>query len=1071
MSKDREATQPLTLGTDDPEALPIVAEETYRDRTELARGGLGRVMRAHHTTMRRVVALKELLPGIRGAEARFIREALVTGRLEHPSIVPVYEAGRWPTGEPFYAMKLVSGRPLGELVREVPTLAGRLSFLSNVIAVADALAYAHSRRIIHRDIKPGNVIVGQFGETVVIDWGLAKELDDDLPEPTITDASTRQSDEHTMLGEVLGTPAYMSPEQAMALPVDERTDVWALGALLYFVLAGEAPHGGSERPKETATRAILRGDSNEDTRAEAVAPESVMLGPSGNPLDLPIPLAARQPDVPRELHAIVEKAMATLPDERYPSAREFADDLKKFQTGQLVSAYQYTIWGLLERWLRRYRLLVGVIAAAVVVTLGAVAWSFVRIVAARGVAEARADELVLLQARSALDDDPTAAVAWLKQYPRRAPGWDEARRILAEARARGVARDVWRDHDASISSLAVSADGRWLASADGDGVVVLRGPDHERRTVTPLAKATGVMDLSFDGQRVARADESGGVFVDGQRLGGHDDRVGAIAFSPNGKLVASASTDRTIHLWGEGEPRVLRGHELEVTGVVFAPDGHALASTSEDRTVRIWPLAGGEPRVFDAGTPTTSAAFSADGSHLAVAGRGGVRIWDLRRPEAAPLASREQAGHEIYAVGFTPKGLVVLGGVDGVEITTASLVTVLRLPGHVGSVNALAVSPDGKTVYSGGADQTIRVWSIPTELGATLREGNQPDGTGARPRVSPDGRRIAAPGRDGTILVVTGSERLVLTGHDGPVKEIAFLPDGAQLVSLGQDQTLRRWDLASGTGTILHRTASQPFRLRVAGDGSRIAFTEGFEDLSVVALDGRVVCVFPSRGNTGSELAPDGTHVAFAQAGELRWGELAGCSARTLYRHDDSVFGIAFTRDGRWLASASGDGRIGLAALDGTTPVRFLEGHKRGVYSVAFSPDGRRLASGDFDGEGRIWDVEAGQGVTVLHGHEKALLYLGWTPDGDRVVTSGGDETVRLWDPATGETVAREADTGVGGFAVFPDGRQVVSASPKAVRVWPVDTRPLPPQPEDGLRRWMDDVTSARIDGDRLASP
>ena len=181
--------------------LPIIPDGIYTDGEEIARGGLGRVLKVTDQSMGRVVALKELLPEADIEEARFVREALVTGRLEHPSIVPVYEAGRWPDGTPFYAMKLVAGRPLRDLIAERTTVDQRIGLLHHVIAVADAIAYAHGRNIIHRDLKPANVIVGDFGETVVIDWGLAKDLSAS-EESTVDDGPLRAGDRNA---------AYRSP--------------------------------------------------------------------------------------------------------------------------------------------------------------------------------------------------------------------------------------------------------------------------------------------------------------------------------------------------------------------------------------------------------------------------------------------------------------------------------------------------------------------------------------------------------------------------------------------------------------------------------------------------------------------------------------------------------------------------------------------------------------------------------------------------------------------------------------------------------------------------------------------
>jgi serine/threonine protein kinase len=277
-------------------------------------------------------------------EARFLREALITARLQHPSIVPVYQAGRWPTGEPFYAMKLLSGDSFKGVVEQRRSLEQRLGLLPHMIAVAEAIAYAHSEGFIHRDLKPSNVLIGRFGETLVVDWGLAKELKvSSHPTDTSLEELPRRDGDQTLQGTVLGTPAYMPPEQAQAAIVDERADVYALGALIYFMLAGVPPYSG-------------------DSAAEIVS--QVLAGP-------PPPLARRQPDAPSDLQAIVQKAMARQPDQRYRHAGELAEDLKRFQTGQLVGAHQYSSLSLIKRWLGRNRALVltaGLLLAALAAT-------------------------------------------------------------------------------------------------------------------------------------------------------------------------------------------------------------------------------------------------------------------------------------------------------------------------------------------------------------------------------------------------------------------------------------------------------------------------------------------------------------------------------------------------------------------------------------------------------------------------------------------------------------------------------------------------------------------------------
>src|SRR4051812_42071852 len=326
--------------------LTTVDRRHYLVVGELAKGGMGRVLEARDLRLGRAVAIKELLPKNRDAARRFEREARITARLQHPAIIHVYEAGVWAGGEPFYAMPKVSGRSLDKVVAEKKTLAERLGLLPNVIAVADALAYAHNENVIHRDLKPANVLVGEFGETVVIDWGLAKDLGSPSDAKESLQLRLRANAEETVSGSIVGTPAYMPPEQARGDAVDQRADVYALGALLYKVLAGVAPYVG---------------DSSEDVL------ELVKTTP-------PTPIEELAPDAPKELVAIVGKAMARNPDARYITASAVAQDLKRFETGQLVGAHHYTVRQLISRWLRRHRVAVAVGAAALVamVTLGVI---------------------------------------------------------------------------------------------------------------------------------------------------------------------------------------------------------------------------------------------------------------------------------------------------------------------------------------------------------------------------------------------------------------------------------------------------------------------------------------------------------------------------------------------------------------------------------------------------------------------------------------------------------------------------------------------------------------------------
>jgi tetratricopeptide (TPR) repeat protein/tRNA A-37 threonylcarbamoyl transferase component Bud32 len=373
---------PVDSVPDYPDLLPVDVDR-YADRVVMTQGGMGRIIVARDRRLRRRVAVKELRTQSAALRARFEREALLTARLQHPSIVSIYEAGRWPSGEPFYAMKLVPGKPLDQVIAAASTLESRVALLPHVLAVADALAYAHKERVIHRDLKPQNVLVGEFGETVVIDWGLAKDLTDTIPEFPKGSALDRTPLEGgpfrapadmgaTRVGDILGTPAYMPPEQAEGRPADERADVYAIGALLYHLLCGQAPYAES-----------TSGEILEAVRRAA-----------------PVPLEARQPGVPPDLIAIVTRAMAREPDSRYPSGRELADDLRRFQSGQLVGAHRYSMRQLLGRWLRRHRTAVAVAGVAALVLLAVGGLSLRRIIIEQRRAESERALAVLHRAEA-----------------------------------------------------------------------------------------------------------------------------------------------------------------------------------------------------------------------------------------------------------------------------------------------------------------------------------------------------------------------------------------------------------------------------------------------------------------------------------------------------------------------------------------------------------------------------------------------------------------------------------------------------------------------------------------------
>ena len=450
--------------------------QRYRLGAELGRGGMGRVVEAFDTQLGRTVALKEVLPKGEGVAKRFAREVQITARLEHPAIVPLYDSGTSADGRPFYVMRRVTGRPLDEIIKRAGSLAERLVLLPNVLAAIDAVAHAHRRGVIHRDLKPANILVGELGETVVIDWGLAKVVgEDDADAGNALKIPSAADSLQTQVGAVFGTPGFMAPEQVRGDEPGARSDVYALGATLYQLLAGGPPHAG------TSATEVLEGTLKHQV----------------------LPLAETAPGAPVELVAIVDKALSFEPETRYADAGALGEDVRRFLAGQLVAAHHYTPRQKIGRFARRHRAALTIAAAAMVV-LAVLAWiSVSRVISERDEASAarqaaevdkraaeaardrlaeRNDTLIVTQARAQVETNPTQALATLKQLDSRSPKLEEAKAVAQSAVMRGSWFAIHSTDEVTLIS-ELSADGKLLIqlSRDGRAKVMLRVWDLDRR--------------------------------------------------------------------------------------------------------------------------------------------------------------------------------------------------------------------------------------------------------------------------------------------------------------------------------------------------------------------------------------------------------------------------------------------------------------------------------------------------------------------------------------------------------------------------------------------------------------
>ncbi|HUJ59157.1 MAG TPA: serine/threonine-protein kinase [Kofleriaceae bacterium] len=973
--------------------LPTVDPIVFEPGPEVAHGGMGRVVRARDRRLGREVALKEVLD--HAMRQRFEREVAITAQLQHPAIVPIYEAGMWPDGTAFYAMRLVSGGTLAEAIARRETLAERLALLPHAIAVADALAYAHSRRIIHRDLKPGNVLVGEFGETLVIDWGLAKELGRDDPDDPIARPSSPITGELTVAGSVMGTPGFMAPEQAAGEEVDERADVYALGAILYTLLAGTSPQW------------------NVDTEATpAMLVELARVRPAR-------PIGELVPDAPADLRAIVERAMARDPAARFASAKELAEELRRFQAGQLVRSREYSARELIARWVRRHRAVVTASALATIAVLAIGAVSVLGIARSRSAerdARERAEhalaESQLEQGRQILIAGNAAEAAPLiAAAAARLPGDKVARRLVAIA-----GRDAHRRLARMVGGAAAfSPDGRELAVGRADGSIAI--VDALTGAISRELPAHGqrIVHLAYaaDGARLAVAARDGATV--------RDARTGAIA------LTLGAGEALDARLVGDGyavaAPRELR---------VFGPDGSPRAAA---------PLA--DPYFI---------AVSRDRARIVAVTDTEVVV--LALPGLARIATLPGDGSRVYAAELTGDGDLVT--IDTTATRRWSLASpVPRVLARWGAASTLAWLDDTTLVADG---QLI-----------DLRDGAMR----AIGRVSPIQANAALAGH-----VLTGGYDRTLRVWDAarPAQPIAAMPTeaatsrialdrtGTRAVTIpfGDDAAIELWDvgrlpapapIASLAGAVLHLVADRDGRLAVRWQGPGASGTELYD-----AAHARV-------GHTvGWPLAyrPGGDELVSDQDGRLIVASARDGRALREVTAAQPIYSCAFSRSGALVATSSSahvdvrdaaswqvvrgfDTPPGITALaiddadrvvtghsDGAVRVwndrsgaleRELAGHAAQVVDLEIR--GATLVTGSWDLTTRIWSFPGGAPLATLGHDERPVVDLAMSPDGELIAIADGEAAVGIWDATRGRLLEQLPTSDPLASVVFVDDDRV----------------------------------------------
>ncbi|WP_240659675.1 WD40 repeat domain-containing protein [Streptomyces sp. WAC 01529] len=685
------------------------------------------------------------------------------------------------------------------------------------------------------------------------------------------------------------------------------------------------------------------------------------------------------------------------------------------------------------RRLRRFTVTLSVLLVIALVS-GLIAWDQYRTSEGHrreAVAEQRSalSRQLAAQASILLADESDLA-SLLAVYAYRIRPTAEATTSLLAAASRPLQQRL-TGHKGEVGSVAISRDGRTVASGGHDGTVRLwnTATDRARATLKGHKGVVNSVALSPDGRTVVSGGHDGTVRLWDTRTGEqravlteHQGMVRSVAFSPDGRTVASGGRNGTVRLWNmaSGEHmRPLTGHRGVVRTVAFSPDGDTLAGGGEDGTVRLWNPHTGRTRTTLDGHkgPVNAVAFSPDGRTVATGGRdGAVKLWNKKTGE--DRVTLTEHGRDAESVAFSPDGrMVVSGGLDGTVRLwdTAAGERRAVLSGQGGGVRSVAFSQDGSTVVGGGRDGTVRLWAVATGKARITVSG--PRGAVNTVAFSPDGRRVAGAGDDGTVRLrdaVTGRVRTTLDGHEGAVRSVAFSPDGGTVVSGGSEGTVRLWDTVTGEQRDVLR-----------------AHQEGVQSVA---------------------FSPDGRTVASGgREGTVRlWDAATGERRKVLTGHRRAVASVAFSPDGRTLASGGLDGTLrlwdtatgearGVRGARGAPGVR--GGAKSPLRSVSFAPAGNTVAGGSDDGIVRLWDAATGRARGELTGVRRGAQAVAFSPDGRTVASSGRDGVVRLWDASTRLQKAMlpgHADP-VRTVAFSPDGRTVASGGDDgALRLWDV---------------------------------
>lgn len=982
-------------------SMAVQENQRYSCASLLGRGGMGQVWAAQDRRLARTVALKRAAPASLAAQ-RLQREAEICARLEHPNIVPIYDAGIDEAGEPWYAMRLVRGQTLQQKLDQARDLGARLELMRPMLAVSQAVGYAHQHGVVHRDLKPANVMIGAHGEVQVLDWGLARRLDgpagdeefepEDLELPLSPDTAASL----TRAGAVMGTPRYMSPEACRGEPVGPSGDVWSLGAMLHHVVIGEPP------------------------KVAPLMPGQQLAIPTSDALP-------HAPDAPVELLAMAAKALASDPEQRYRDAADLADDLARWLDGKRIRAHAYTPGQLVGRLMRAWRGPLSVAAVGLILLLVLGALAVQRLATERDRAQLaeggarqallRADA-ALTQALqgAALDAAAEFAQGEAEVLATAAPG--AASDPLIRGTLAGLAADpagqfrrdlplpqctmgafspdgqrlfCWRD--GILQSLAVSTGAvQWQTEVAAvlqvvstrDRVAVVSHARHPRQALV-FAAATGVelqrvelpaaLRLHAGRDRIIAANAGWLLQLpqDAQPLATIQHPCGANASL--GAVGVSREDDTLVGVCGEAlflaEAPTLAWLPLTIAGKPLTEHGiSALALQNRAGLLAVGNTRGQlaaadlQQRQWIRGVATAGgmirelSMLQGAGAVLAAVERGGAVLWD---PRSLAWPRRLPWKHS-QVLGFSGDGHVLALGERAAQWRLRpAKPAVLDLVGPVGLTSASAV---GQRLAGSAGDGSAVV--IDVRNGHVLAQ--LPAGTSVAKRVS-----FSA---DGQFLAVASAGRPYLRVYETNHWQLADAGD--------VDHMIRRAEFARDHLVVTTPlSANGPLVVAVGPDGR----------LGAPLLRADMACLDGAVGPGGNVAVWLGDH-----DGRVVQTELAKpAPPQERLRHPGAV-AVDISGDGQNLALASADS-VWLHR-PGQAKAQRIGGCECRLMDIALDTGAQLIAAPSSQGPVYVWQIKDRRLVAELRGHQGHAVFAEFDGDGD-LLTAGWDGTVRRWHGAT----------------------------------------------------------------------